>query len=281
VQVRTLLLAVSLLTLPLSMRADNIYATVVNGDYFQNGNTIAVGPGTWTVNASSFVSSSGAPSGFGFNGSVYAEAEKGYLHASAAVTSTCATCSSYGVSAIAIYYQYNVHAVTIGAPDLLQGIVAYKFTFDADGSVSPVDDTQVYAQLADWGFQDGGGSGSPQQTATYYADPLGPVSFYLKVPDPTKPFDFQFLLDEWVVSQIGSVDFSNTFSLASVEAVDSDGDVIPGVELELPDGTYLGADGYSTTLDPNPAATPEPSSLILLGTGLVGIATAARRRLKA
>jgi PEP-CTERM motif len=42
-------------------------------------------------------------------------------------------------------------------------------------------------------------------------------------------------------------------------------------------GIYLSPDGYTVTI----TATPEPSSLILLGTGLLGAVGAVRRRIKA
>jgi len=237
------------------MRADSIYSTVAEVDFHQL-NTQVNGAFQSHSNDNSVAFASAPPSNFGFSGSGYAEADRGVLHAFAE-TGGCyiSSCGAYGDLAFAQYKEYGAKAIVTGPDDLLPNIIAYKFTFDAHGTVFP-EGTYFsnYAGLQAFGFQNGA---TVVEEADYFANALGPASFYLKIPDPTKAFDFEFNL--WAITnQIGSVNFRNTATLTSVEAVDANNHVIPGVELGLADGTYLGANGYSTSLDPS-GPTPAPT----------------------
>jgi hypothetical protein len=69
------------------------------------------------------------------------------------------------------------------------------------------------------------------------------------------------------------LDATNTAKIDSVSVIDSNGNPITGVQL-------YDASGYNYN-SPSPlAATPEPSGLVLLGTGMMGLCGVVRSRLR-
>ncbi len=221
-----------------------------------------------------------------FNGSTLsysaaAAAERGVLHSSASFSLTPSLIPSnpaettWGISSLSTWSEYGVHAVTTGPQDLLSGITAYKFTFNTDGVINGGyrDIAVLNDSITQLGVTTVAGE-------IFRAPPVGPTSFYLQPSHLLSSFDFTFDLFADALSDSGgplsgSVNFFNTATLSSVEAIDADGNVIPQVDLELGDGTLVGVDGF-TSLASAPA--PEPSTLVLLGTGIVAFVGAVRRR---
>jgi hypothetical protein len=257
----------------------------------------------WTtvaVGASDIASSSqemtGAPSSLSYGHGVYlfgtdlllvfsgfAQAGRGVLHASSSfdVTGSGSIPTDTSTTTEAVYTEDGVHAITVGPPDLLTEIVAYEVTFDLDGSVSGPADSFAELSAADcpttWPS-----SGSCFISSSIYdhTTPLGPVTFFITPPggDASAAFNAVFELNTLGSSDnggsYGSADFTAT--LASFMAVDADDNPIPGVEVEYADGSIWGPNGF-VPAGSTPAITPEPSTLTLLGTGLLGAATLWRR----
>ena len=215
--------------------------------------------------------------GFTLVYSGFAAAQRETLHSSASYTLISPTsCSSpcavpvvdpsWGVVAEPLWEELGVSAVTIGPGDLLSDIKAYKVTFNIDGSISaiyPGDAGFIGATV----YQ---GNSSILTYAQMFAAPIGPVSFYIQPPDLTAPFNVSFFLESSALSYYAypgaptsaSVDFSNTATLRSIEAVDANGNAISGVALEASDGSLL---GYSPA---TPSSVPEPPSFLLSASGL-------------
>jgi hypothetical protein len=213
----------------------------------------------------------------------FAATERGVLHSSSSY-SIVGPVEDWGVQSTANYTEYGVQAVDIGQPDLLAGITALKVTVDLDGTITGVggldaasiDGSSCQGSTCRYGDAEVLGDG---------AGFLGPISFYMEPANPLAPFDMTLSLDTLARSidfaASGSSDFSDTATLMSIVAVDANNNPIPGVELQLGDGTYLGPNGYSATPDapPTPSPVPEPSSLALLATGVLATLCSLQRRL--
>jgi len=236
-------------------------------------------PGSYAYGNSSSTAYSGIDQSNGFTLSVTgdAEASEGALHSAISYTLTPpALCSSpcmptggngaWGGNASAHWFEYGVQAYNTGPLNLIPDIVTYEFTWNIDGTLfGPEYDASAYlaAQIIQGTYQ------SNPTYATYYADPIGPVSFYLEPPNPETPFTFMFDLQTSVISNnpavsYESANFYNTAIIASVVALDAQGNVLPGVELQLENGDLLGSSGLVS-----PSATPEPPAYILCGSGLL------------
>ena len=212
--------------------------------------------------------------GFSFTMTGKAAANRGTLHSATSFQltppSSCSgSCTAatgtfgWGGNAAAHWSEYGVQAV--GPQSLLSDIAGFKIIWNADGTFSGgangaaaylagslVQGDQFGGQLVnstyDWLY------GGSQQ-----------VSFILQPANPDAPFGFDFDLYTQAVSNNPAVlsaatDYYDTATLFSAEALDSSGNVLPGVELELGDGSLLGPSG----LEPPAAATPEPSTWLLL-----------------
>lgn len=70
-----------------------------------------------------------------------------------------------------------------------------------------------------------------------------------------------------------SLDASNTAKIISVLVVDSNGNPLPNIQLYDASGY-----DYNAANSPTPSAVPEPSTLLLLATGSLGLAGQVRRR---
>jgi PEP-CTERM motif len=252
---------------------------------FNLGNaTVYVQDGQAGGNSSEVTGNTIQDGGYTLTYSGEAAAQRGVLHSYAyygvTTPSSCYGCTfpigSYGVNAVSHWDEYGVMAE--GPQGSLGGIASYAFTFNLDGYFFNYG-TGIYANLDDAITQ---GSSTTYAGAGFDgAAPLGPVTFYLQPPDPLQPFSFDFVLQAVAIGDsaldplTGTVNFSNTASIASVVALDANGKVIPGVSLELGDGTMLGVNGFTSSTPPD---VPEPSSIVLVSSGVLGLAGMVRRR---
>ena len=207
-----------------------------------------------------------------------AAAERGVLHSGSAYN-IVGPIEDWGVSSQATWAEYGVKAVDIGQPDLLAGITAFKVTFNLDGTITGLGpyNSAIMAGSSCVGTTCRSGSAEVLGAGSNF---LGSISFYMQPADTTGLFDMYITLGTLArsvyVAASGSSNYSNTATLASIIAVDANNNPIPGVELELGDGTYIGADGFSAA--PVPTTNPEPASFVLLSTGVLGAFAAWRRR---
>jgi hypothetical protein len=204
-----------------------------------------------------------------------AQAGDGVLHAEAQFGCVSCTTIGAGISMDAAWGAGGVRATSINQGSL-SDIASYAVTWNLDGTVSTFDDSGEYAFLGVSITQDGTSTG--YTGATFYTSPLGPTTFYLQPPVAGQPFSFIFWLDTLATTNpldmvSGETNFYNTATLESVEALDANGNVIPGVSWELSDGTLIGQNGVVSV-----GSTPEPTTFTLLGTGLIGLAAIKGRK---
>jgi hypothetical protein len=236
--------------------------------------TVLQGAASFTV--SGFEQYNGAT--LDYSGS--AESVRGLLRADAQVE--CIACTgaiSYakpGADMIADWEENKGRAVINGSPDLLAGIRAYEVTWYLDGKVSAVDDPFISDVLNAELFNNNNTCCQPS-SAEFHSSPRGAITLYLQAPDQTKPFNFLFGVSASALTDnsglypaSGYAQFSMAF--ASLQAVNAQGNVIPGVSLELPDGALIGASGF---------IAPEPSSGLLVSVTVAGIVLWKRRRRRA
>jgi len=287
-------LSLLFMTCPGAAFADPITTQIYSTSTFVLFNSLTGVPvysynGPNVVNGSSTTSYTGSNSYDGYNLSVsgYASADRDTLHSSSSYTLVggC-SCTApepsqayWGIQTTANVTEYGAQAATIGPPDLLAGIDAFKVTFGVDGSI------QYLYQGASFYIEAGvTQNGTTTWTVDQaYAPPLGPVSFYIQPPNPNQPFNVEFVFGTDTLSgpQIpgapneDSVDFPDTATLLSIQGVDANHNVIAGTFLEGSDGTILGADNTPVT-----STVPEPSSWILTGGGIsiIRILQSLRRR---
>jgi hypothetical protein len=89
--------------------------------------------------------------------------------------------------------------------------------------------------------------------------------------------DADLKLQTWAAAVDGTttLDASNTAKITSVLVVDPNGNPLPNVQLYDASGY-----NYNAANTPPPSAVPEPSALLLLATGSLGLAAQLRRRLQ-
>jgi|GEM_PF-6430548 len=275
------------------------YETSADVAAFDTQGSPAVQQNNYSVNSapsSSTLSSSLTANGFTMNFNGYAAADRNILHASSSMnivppancTAPCANPNYMSVFSYGTYDELGVHAIQVGPGDLLSGIVAYEVTFNLDGTVSGP--AQMSADLIAAACPMQGGSCNSSGSRYDETTPLGPVTFYitpLNPSDPSAAFDAFFGLQTEVLyqpgsfyGQYGTIDFGDTAAITSFAAVDGNHNPIPGVEIEYSDGSTWGPDGFVATGTAPTAPTPEPSTFLMLSTGLIGIAGTIRRRLK-
>lgn len=238
-----------------------------------------IDPQVTTIGGPSSLSQSTSDStdGVVFSGTGSATADRTDLHASASYSlsyaTTCNPCAptskEWGAQASAEWFEYGVTAHDVGPDDLIPDIDAYEVTWNLDGTLKgPINDPSVdlFALTSQGGVV-------KESEAQFFTPPLGPVVFYLQPDNLAGPFDFIFILVADTYStdpttSFESVDFSDTATLASVVALDSSGNVLPGVDLELSDGSLLGPDGL---VSPETSATPELPSWLLTFSGFASL----------
>lgn len=235
-----------------------------------------------TVSASDLGVFSGSASGsftVDYSGihSVVAAQGDGYELAPNGIPYVGGVASSASVNAEILDYFYTSSPLPTGAT------ISLTYTVDATGISGNTGHGGYEASLIGY-FDSNALVSTPVCTNTPYSSPYAPnlngsfaVSCTALLGLTQSQVVFSDLkLDTNAVAYDGStiLDASNTAKIISVLVVDSNGNPLPDVQLYDASGY-----DYNAANTPPPGAVPEPSALLLLATGSLGLAGKLRRRL--
>jgi hypothetical protein len=261
--------------------------TVSANPYLQRGTTYTTPAGglstdSHTVSASELGVFSGSASGsftVDYSGihSVVAAQGDGYELAPNGNPYVGGVSSSASVNAEILDYFYTSSPIPTGAS------ISLTYTVDATGISGNTGHGGYDASLAGY-FNTNALASNPVCTNTIYSSPYAPnlngsfatsCTVLLRLTQ-SQVVSADLQLDTSAVAYDGSttLDASNTAKITSVLVVDSAGNPLPDIQLYDASGN-----DYDAVNIPPPSAVPEPSALLLLATGSLGLAGQLRRRL--
>jgi hypothetical protein len=166
-------------------------------------------------------------------------------------------------------------------PTSSQPGITSTINYDGDVTTDPAGYTSYSGNYSfDQGTPPDGGNwlslGAGQSATITFSQPVSYVGFLWGTRDPynyVDVYDGSTLLGDEYTGKNLSFDGGNYFNFFA-----GSGEEITSIELSS-SGYYFETDNLSYTLEESTSATPEPSSLLLFGTGIVSLAGLVRRRL--
>jgi hypothetical protein len=181
-----------------------------------------------------------------------------------------------GSAEVDFLYQFTITGAPIdGGTVLFSGSLDGAAADTCDGPSTCSNSATLYAYEFYGGYsfpETIVGSPSINQLALY-----PPTNYRFQISEVLSPRSSTFLFGialitsascvDWTINSCTAyTDFSHTLQITGAQVFDSNGNLVPGASLVSDSG-----------FNPNANQVPEPSSFLLLGSGLVGIATISRR----